>query len=66
MALRLAGNLARLIEKQHAGIPNQMDAAYQMTLGRPPPSLSGKRPASLQKSTAFGRFAGSCSTAMNS
>ena len=49
MALRLAGNLARLIEKQHAGIPNQMDAAYQMTLGRPPTELERQKAGELAK-----------------
>jgi hypothetical protein len=49
MALRLAGNLARLIEKQHAGIPNQMDAAYQMTLGRPPTELERQKTGELAK-----------------
>jgi len=49
MALRLAGNLARLIEKQHAGIPNQMDAAYQLTLGRPPTELERQKAGELAK-----------------
>jgi len=49
MALRLAGNLARLIEKQRAGIPNQMDAAYQMTLGRPPTELERQKAGELAK-----------------
>ena len=49
MALRLAGNLARLIEKQHAGIPNQIDAAYQMTLGRPPTELERQKAGELAK-----------------
>ncbi len=36
MALRLAGNQARLVERQQAGASTQVETVYRMTLGRPP------------------------------